>query len=124
MENKTVKISHKTTCSDTPAQLKGEESSTPIFEHSFDFSNCSEQEILDMAATNMIIVWRARNSVKNKSEEEVRALPTDIDVKEFLSSTRTRGKSNTEKASNLLNKMSPAELEEIKAMLEARENNK
>ena len=106
MENATVTITHATTCKDTPEQLKGEESTVPRFTHNFDFSNCTEQEILNMAATNMVIVWRARNSVKGLTEEEVRALPDTVDVKEFLASTRTRGKSASEKAEALFGKMS------------------
>ena len=117
MKESIVTINHATTCSDTPEQLKGEESTVPRFEHHFDFSNCSEKEILDMAATNMVIVWRARNSVKGLTEDDVRALPTEIDVKEFLASTKTRGKSVSEKAENLIDKMSDADRAKLLADL-------
>lgn len=70
-----------------------------------------------MAATNMVIVWRARNSVKGLTEDDVRALPTEIDVKEFLASTKTRGKSVSEKAENLIDKMSDADRAKLLADL-------
>lgn len=124
MKNATVTITHATTCKDTPEQLKGEESTVPRFTHNFDFSNCSEQEVLEMAATNMVIVWRARNSVKGLTEDDVRALPDTVDVKEFLASTRTRGKSASEKAEALFGKMNETERALLLADLADKYNSK
>ena len=119
MDNKTVTIKHKTTCKDTPQQLAGEESTTPTFEHSFDFSNCTDAEILDMAASNMVITWRARNGVKKMNEENVRALPTTIDVHEFMKTT-TRGKTKVEKCESIVGKMSDDERKVFLAELTAK----
>ena len=79
VEGKEVTITHNTTCKDTEKALQGEKQTSPSFVHVFDFSNCTEEQVLTWAGENRLIAWRARNKPLDMSEEEVRALESTID---------------------------------------------
>ena len=78
IENKRVAIKHNTMCVDTKKALQGEKQVKPSFEHIFDFSDCSDEQILGWAAENRLIAWRGLHKVKDLTEEKVKALDTTI----------------------------------------------
>ena len=79
IKDNVVTITHNTRCKDTPAAVKGEVNKTPSFTHHFDFSAVEHNTLLQMAAANCIIAWRARHRPIDMTEEEVKALPDTID---------------------------------------------
>ena len=49
MEKNSIVVKHKTRCMDTEKALKGEENPCKEYTTTFDFSKCSEEEILLLA---------------------------------------------------------------------------
>lgn len=114
-EKKTATIVHKTRCSDTPNALKGEENPCNEFTTVFDFSECSEAEILDLASKSCIIAFRTKSKVNNITNEKFTELMKEpINVHEALKAER-RGATPAEKAEKLLSDM---DADAVKALLE------
>lgn len=119
MEKNTIVVNHKTRCKDTPAHIKGEENNTPAFSTTFDFSNCTDAEILDLAAKTCIINFRTSCKVNDITKDEFQALMNDpIDVHEELKTVK-RGLSKVQKAEKIASEMSDAE---VTALLELLNN--
>ena len=110
MENKTIVVKHKTRCMDTPEALKGEENPCKEYRTTFDFSECSEQEILELASKTCIISFRTKSKVNSITEEKFSELANaTIDVHEQLKLER-RGLSAEEKIERLTKDMGKDEL--------------
>ena len=115
VEEKTATITHKTRCNDTPKALKGEENPCNEFVTTFDFSKCSESEILDLASKSCIISFRTKSKVNDISNDAFQKLMDEpINVHEAMKAER-RGLSPIEKAEKLMTGMSEAD---VKALLE------
>ena len=97
-QNSIVTQTHKTVFDD------GEHEVTTIF----DYSNCSDQQLLELATRTMTIAWRPSKR-KMKSEQCNNEV---VDVAEWLNN-RNVGKSKVEKAKGLLAQLSEAEKAEI-----------
>ena len=78
IEGTIVTITHNTRCEDTEKALQGEKQSTPEFTHNFDFTDCTEEQILTWACENRLIAWRSKHKPVNMNEADVRELPTVI----------------------------------------------
>lgn len=118
-EEKTVKVVHKTRCSDTPKQLAGEENPCKTYETTFDFSNCTDEEILELASKTCIISFRTKSKVNSITEKEFAALMKEpIDVHEALKAER-RGLTPQQKIEKLASEMKP---EELQALIESLNN--
>lgn len=110
MNEKEIVVRHKTRCMDTPKALKGEDNPCKEYKTTFDFSNCSEQEILELASKTCIIAFRTKSKVNTISEEEFATLANNtIDVHEQLKAER-RGLSAEEKIDRLTKDMGKDEL--------------
>ena len=110
MENKTIVVRHKTRCMDTPKALKGEENPCKEYKTTFDFSECSEEEILNLAAKTCIISFRTKSKVNIISEEKFSELANaTINVHEALKA-ESRGLSSEEKINRLTKDIDKAEL--------------
>jgi hypothetical protein len=119
VEEKTVIVNHKTRCMDTAKQLAGEENPCKEFKTTLDFSECTEEEILELASKTCIISFRTRNKVNSITEEEFAALMVEpINVHEALKAER-RGLTPQQKIEKLASEMKPGEL---KALIEALNN--
>ena len=76
----------------------------------FDFSDCTEEDILLLAARSTLIAYRknfrkvSENSIPNFEHKT-------INVKEEVLNVERRGKSDEEKAKDLLSKMSPEQIQ-------------
>ena len=102
MNDKAIVVRHKTRCMDTPKALKGEENPCKEYKTTFDFSKCSEEEILNLASKTCIIAFRTKSKVNSISEEKFAGLANGtVDVHEELKAER-RGLSNAEKAEKAL----------------------
>ena len=109
MEKNSIVVKHKTRCMDTPKALKGEENPCKEYNTTFDFSNCTEEEILNLASRTCIIAFRTKCKVNTISEEVFADLANKvIDVHEELKAER-RGLSNAEKAEKALLSLSEDE---------------
>jgi len=72
----------------------------------FDFSNCTEEQILDLAGRSAVIAYRKH--FKDAKETEIeRFADLTIDVASEVIAQQRSKQSNTDKAKNLLAKMSP-----------------
>ncbi len=110
MENKTIAVRHKTRCMDTPKALKGEDNPCKEYKTTFDFSECSEQEILELASKTCIIAFRTKSKVNSITEDAFSTLANStIDVHEQLKAER-RGLSAEEKIDRLTKDMGKDEL--------------
>ena len=113
MEKTTIAVKHKTRCMDTPKALKGEENPCKEYNTTFDFSNCTEEEILNLASRTCIIAFRTKCKVNSITEEAFGTLANKtIDVHEELKAER-RGLSNAEKAEKALTSLSEEERADI-----------
>lgn len=113
MEKNTIVVKHKTRCMDTPKALKGEKNPCKEYNTTFDFSNCTEEEILNLASRTCIIAFRTKCKVNSITEEVFSELANKtIDVHEELKAER-RGLSNAEKAEKALTSLSEAERADI-----------
>lgn len=121
VENMTATVTHKTRCTDTEAHLKGEENKAPTFKHTFDFSNVSKEQMLQWLADNRIIAWRSHNNVKDLTENEVRALPTTIDVSVDFAKKARGGKTALVKSIEALAAASDMSIEEFIADLQSKQ---
>lgn len=121
MENNTIVVRHKTRCMDTPKALKGEENPCKEYKTTFDFSDCSESEILNLAAKTCIISFRTKSKVNVIKEEDFAVLAnTTINVHEALKA-ESRGLSAEEKIDRLTKDMGKDELSAlIKSIAERR----
>ena len=109
MEKNTIEVKHKTRCMDTEKALKGEENPCKEYKTTFDFSNCTEEEILNLASRTCIIAFRTKCKVNIITEEAFADLANKvIDVHEELKAER-RGLSNAEKAEKALLSLSEEE---------------
>lgn len=61
----------------------------------YDFTNTSKHQLMQWAAANRVIAWRAHNDVKNLTERQTRELPTDIDCTMEFESVRKPKAENT-----------------------------
>lgn len=78
----------------------------------FDFSNCTEQEILELAARSTVIAYR--KNFRGVKEEEIESFADKtIDVKEAISTKRTTGKSPVAKVKDLMKGMSPEDIAQL-----------
>ena len=119
MENNTIEVKHKTRCMDTPKQVKGETNPTKEFKTTFDFSKCSEEEILELAARTCIISFRTKCKVNIITEEEFAVLAgKTVDVHEVLKAER-KGLSAEEKVQRLTKDMGK---DELTALIESLSN--
>lgn len=117
IEDKTVVVTHKTRCVDTPKALKGEENPCKTFNTTFDFSNCTDEEMLELASKTCIISFRTKSKVNSITEEAFSKLQTDsIDVHEAIKAER-RGLSNAQKAEKAFASLSEAEVKALLAKL-------
>ena len=106
---KTVKVTHKTRCKDTAVALKGEENPCKTFNTVFDFSDCTESEVLELASKTCIIAFRTKSKVNSITEDEFQALQDEpINVHEAMKAER-RGLSSEQKIENAIDKMSDAD---------------
>lgn len=122
MNDKAIVVRHKTRCMDTPKALKGEENPCKEYKTTFDFSKCSEEEILNLASKTCIIAFRTKSKVNSISEEAFSTMANKtIDVHEELKAER-RGLSNAEKAEKALTSLSESERADILAKLIALSN--
>lgn len=113
MEKPTIEVKHKTRCMDTDKALKGEVNPCKEYKTIFDFSECTEEEILNLASRTCIIAFRTKCKVNSITEEKFAALAnTTINVHEELKAER-RGLSNAEKAEKAMLAMSDTEREDI-----------
>lgn len=120
MNDKTIVITHKTRCKDTPAHVKGEENKAPSFTTTFDFSNCTDAEILELATKTCIINFRTSCKVNDITADAFKALMGDsIDVHEELKTVK-RGLSKTQKAEKAIDGLSDEETESLLASLKAK----
>ena len=116
---KTIVVKHKTRCEDTPQQIKGEENPCKEFTTTFDFSNCDNKEILELAARTCIIAFRTKSKVNSITEERFSELMTEpIDVHEALKAER-KGMTAEEKITKLTGLMND---KEIAALIEKLSN--
>ena len=117
---KTVIVKHKTRCSDTPKALKGEDNPCQSLETTFDFSDCTEEEILNLATKSCIIAFRTKCKVNDITEEKFAELCAEpINVHEDLKAER-KGMSASEKVTKLMGTMSNAERQLILEQLNNR----
>lgn len=121
VEDMTVKVTHKTTCADTPKQLIGEERTVPEFTTTFDFSNTDMSVMLQWLADNRIIAWRAHNKVKDMSEVEVRAMDSTIDCSTFFAKKARSGKTALVKSIEALAEAANMTVEEFIADLQSKQ---
>ena len=122
MNDKAIVVRHKTRCMDTPKALKGEENPCKEYKTTFDFSKCSEEEILNLASKTCIIAFRTKSKVNSISEEAFSTMANKtIDVHEELKAER-RGLSNAEKAEKALTSLSESGRADILAKLIALSN--
>ena len=113
MEKKSIVVKHKTRCMDTPKALKGEENPCLTYTTTFDFSECSEEEILNLASKTCIIAFRTKCKVNSITEEAFAGMANaTIHVHEELKAER-RGLSNAEKAEKALTSLSESERADI-----------
>lgn len=120
MDNTIIVVNHKTRCKDTPMHIKGEENKTPSFSTTFDFSECTDNEILELAAKTCIINFRTSCKVNDISEEEFQALmDSPINVHEELKTVK-RGLSKTQKAEKAIDGLDDAETEQLLNALKAK----
>lgn len=113
MEKQSIVVKHKTRCMDTAKALKGEDNPCKEYKTTFDFSKCSEEEILNLASKTCIIAFRTKCKVNSISEEAFAGMANKtIDVHEELKAER-RGLSNAEKAEKALTSLSESERESI-----------
>ena len=119
MEKTTIVVKHKTRCMDTAKALKGEKNPCKEYNTTFDFSNCTEEEILNLASRTCIIAFRTKCKVNSITEEVFAGLANaTINVHEELKAER-RGLSNAEKAEKALMSLSDTERESmIKKLME------
>ena len=75
MEKNTIEVKHKTRCKDTKEALKGEVNPCKEYKTIFDFSDCTEEEILNLASRTCIIAFRTKSKVNSITEE---ALPMQL----------------------------------------------
>lgn len=117
MEEKTIVVRHKTRCKNTAPHVKGEDNPCKEFVTTFDFSNCSDEEILRLASKTCTIAFRTKCKVNEISEEKFAELMKEpIDVHEALKAER-RGMSSEEKVERLFDTMTESErLELIKKL--------
>jgi len=109
MEKQSIVVKHKTRCMDTAKALKGEDNPCKEYKTTFDFSNCSEEEILNLASRTCIIAFRTKCKVNTINEEKFTELANGtVDVHEELKAER-RGLSNAEKAEKALLSLSEEE---------------
>ncbi len=110
MDKKEIVVRHKTRCMDTAKALKGEDNPCKEYKTTFDFSKCSEQEILELASKTCIIAFRTKSKVNSITEESFSTLANAIiDVHEQLKAER-RGLSPEEKIDRLTKDMGKDEL--------------
>ena len=113
MDDKTIVVKHKTRCMDTPKALKGEENPCKEYKTTFDFSACSEQEILELASKTCIIAFRTKSKVNSITEEAFAVLANNtIDVHEQLKAER-RGATAEQKIAKLAEGMDKDELTKL-----------
>lgn len=84
----------------------------------FDFSGCTQEELLEMAAQSAVIAYR-KHFRNLKEGEIIDFAEKHIDVKKDILTHQTRGKSVGEKAKDLFSKMSPEEKAALLAELTA-----
>ena len=113
MEKKEIVVKHKTRCMDTPKALKGEENPCKEYNTTFDFSNCTEEEILNLASRTCIIAFRTKSKVNTISEKEFSDLAnTTIDVKEDLLNV-IRGLTKEQKLEKIISGMGKDDLDKL-----------
>ena len=113
MEKNTIVVKHKTCCMDTAKALKGEENPCKEYNTIFDFSNCSEEEILNLASKTCIIAFRTKSKVNTISEKEFSDLAnTTIDVKEDLLNV-IRGLTKEQKLEKIISGMGKDDLDKL-----------
>lgn len=105
MEVQSIVVKHKTRCMDTPKALKGEDNPCKELTTTFDFSGCSEEEILNLASKTCIIAFRTKCKVNIISEKEFAKLADGtIDVKDELLNV-IRGLTKEQKIEKLVGDM-------------------
>lgn len=113
METQSIVVRHKTRCMDTAKALKGEDNPCKEYKTTFDFSNCSDKEILELASKTCIISFRTKSKVNTITEDAFAALANEtIDVHEALKAER-KGLSSEEKIDRLTKDMGKDELAEL-----------
>lgn len=119
MEKNSIVVKHKTRCMDTEKALKGEENPCKEYTTTFDFSECSEEEILLLASKTCTIAFRTKCKVNSITEEAFSKLANaTINVHEELKAER-RGLTSVEKAEKALTSMTADERASIlKKLLE------
>ncbi len=113
MEKNSIVVTHKTRCMDTAKALKGEPNPCKEYKTTFDFSDCSEEEILNLASKTCIISFRTKMKVNTITEEafakEANAI---VNVHEELKAER-KGLSAEEKIERLTKGMDKDALEKL-----------
>lgn len=113
VEEKTVTVNHKTRCMDTERHIKGEENPCKEFTTTFDFSNCTGEEMLELASKTCIIAFRTKSKVNVITEKAFSELMKEpIDVHEAIKAER-RGLSNAQKAEKAIDSLSETEREDM-----------
>lgn len=84
----------------------------------FDFSNVSERDLLELASRSILISYRPRFKGLPR-DEVIKNQEQTIDVKEFLDSGGTRTKSKVEKATSLIANMTEEEKEQLSMFLKS-----
>jgi len=79
----------------------------------FDFSNCSREELLELATDSAVISYRKKGFRKVAESQLADACYQTVDVKSQIVDTERRGLTDAEKLKNLLLKMNPEEVEAI-----------
>lgn len=112
-KEKTVIVTHRTRCKDTAKALKGEENPCKEYSTTFDFSACSDAEILTLASKTCTIAFRTKSKVNDITEEAFAALMVEpIDVHEQLKAEK-RGLSNEQKLDRITGGMNKDEINNL-----------
>ena len=109
IENQTVVVKHKTRCKDTAQHVKGEENPCREFTTTFDFSECTPEEILNLATKSCTIAYRTKCKVNEITEDKFAELMKNpINVHTELKAER-KGMSADEKVEKIYETMTEQE---------------